>query len=52
MFFMNNLTIDRNFGVFDESGTYNDQESYKLDPKLNLTLTALLSVQNRNKMVN
>ena len=29
------------FGVFDESGTY-DRESHYLDPKLNLTLTTFL----------
>ena len=30
------------FGVSNESGTYNDQESHDLDLKLNLTLTLLL----------
>ena len=30
------------FDVSDENGTYNDQESYVLDPKLILTCIALL----------
>ena len=30
------------FGVSDESGTYNDKESYVFNQKLNLTLTAVL----------
>ena len=34
--------FDQVFGISDESGTYNDRESHDLDPKLNLTLTALL----------
>ena len=34
--------FDGDFGVFNESGTFHDRESYNLDPKLNLTLTALL----------
>ena len=34
--------FDLDFGVSNESGTYNDGESHDLDPKLNLTLTALL----------
>ena len=34
--------FDGDFSVFDESGTYSYRESYDLDPKLNLTLTALL----------
>ena len=35
--------FDRVFGVSNESGTYNDWESHDLDPKLNLTLTVLLT---------
>lgn len=34
--------FDRVFGVFEEIDTFNDRELYNLDPKLNLTLTALL----------
>ena len=30
------------FGVSNESGTYNNQESYDLDPKLTLTCIVLL----------
>ena len=41
-FFHENFTdFDRVFGVFDENGTYYDQESYVLDPKLSLTCNAL-----------
>ena len=36
------VDFDRVFGVSDESGTYYDREWHDLDPKLNLTLTALL----------
>ena len=36
------VNFDQVFGVSNESGTYDDWESYNLDPKLNLTLTALL----------
>ena len=32
----------RFFSVSDESGTFKNRESHDLDPKLNLTLTALL----------
>ena len=42
-FFHENFTdFDRVFGVSDESGTYNERESYVLDPKLTLTCIALL----------
>ena len=42
-FFHENFTdFDWVFGVSDESGTYNDRESYVLDPKLTLTCIALL----------
>ena len=42
-FFHENFTdFDRVFGVSDENGTYNDRESYVLDPKLTLTCNALL----------
>ena len=42
-FFHENFTdFDRVFGVSDENGTYNDQESYVLDPKLTLSCNALL----------
>ena len=43
--------FDQVFGVSDDSGTYNNRESYDFDPKLNLTLTALLrKVQIRKKI--
>ena len=42
-FFMKTLLpILINFGVSDENGTYNDRESYVLDPKLTLTCIAHL----------
>ena len=42
-FFHENVTdFDRVFSVSDENGTYNDRESYVLDPKLTLTCIALL----------
>ena len=42
-FFHENFTdFDRVFGVSDENGTYNDRESYVLDPKLTLTCIVLL----------
>ena len=41
-FFHENFTdFDRVFGVSNENGTYNDRESYILDPKLTLTCIAL-----------
>ena len=41
-FFHENFTdFDQVFGVSDENGTYNDRESYILDPKLTLTCNAL-----------
>ena len=41
-FFHENFTdFDRVFGVSDENGTYNDRESYVLDPKLTLTCNGL-----------
>ena len=41
-FFHENFTdFDRVFSVSDENGTYNDRESYVLDPKLTLTFNAL-----------
>ena len=41
-FFHENVTdFDRVFGVSDENGTYNDRESYVLDPNLTLTCNAL-----------
>ena len=43
--------FDRVFGVSDESGTYNDREWHDLDPKLNLTLTALLRKWNRKNIL-
>ena len=33
--------FDRVFSVSGENGTYNDRESYVLDPKLTLTCNAL-----------
>ena len=33
--------FDQVFGVSDENGTYNERESYVLDPKLTLTCNAL-----------
>ena len=42
-YFHENFTdFDRVFGVSDENGTYNDRESYVLDPKLTLTCIAHL----------
>ena len=36
-FHVNFTDFDRVFGVSDENSTYNDRESYILDPKLTLT---------------
>ena len=42
-FFHENFTdFDQVFGVSDENGTYDDQVSYVLDPKLTLTCIAHL----------
>ena len=34
--------FDRDFGMFDESGTYYEGEAHNFSPKLNLTLSVLL----------
>ena len=42
IFHENFTDFDWVFGVSDEIGTYNDRESYILEPKLTLTCIALL----------